>query len=51
MFLGPNKVIKKRHDKLLDYDNMQSKVKGAKDIAQQKMVSKHPSRGRLFDNL
>ena len=39
MFQGPTKVIKKRHDKLLDYDNMQSKVKGVKDAAQQKIVS------------
>ena len=39
MFQGPTKVIKKRHDKLLDYDNMQSKVKGVKDATQQKIVS------------
>ena len=39
MFQGPTKVIKKRHDKLLDYDNMQSKVKGVKDSTQQKIVS------------
>ena len=39
MFQGPTKVIKKRHDKLLDYDNMQSKVKGVKDTTQQKIVS------------
>ena len=38
MFQSPSKVIKKRHDKLLDYDNMQSKVKGTKDAAQQRMV-------------
>ncbi len=38
MFQGPNKVIKKRHDKLLDFDNVQSKAKGIKEPAQQKMV-------------
>ena len=38
MFQSPSKVIKKRHDKLLDYDNMQSKVKGTKEAAQQRMV-------------
>ena len=38
MFQGPTKVIRKRHDKLLDYDNMQSKVKGTKDPTQQKIV-------------
>ena len=47
MFQGPNKVIKKRHDKLLDYDNVQSKVKGAKDATQQKIVSlAFPASGR-----
>ena len=39
MFQGPNKVIKKRHDKLLDYDNLASKVQGYRNEAQIKAVS------------
>ena len=26
LFVAPNKVIKKRHDKLLDYDNIRTKT-------------------------
>ena len=39
MFAGPVKVIKKRHDKLLDYDNAQGKVKSIRDAEQLKVVS------------
>ena len=31
MFQGPHKVIKKRHDKLLDYDNSSIRLKGFKE--------------------
>ena len=35
MFQGPVKVIKKRYDKLLDYDNLSSRVKNLRDSEQQ----------------
>ena len=35
MFQGPSKVIKKRHDKLLDYDNLNTRMKGLKETEQQ----------------
>ena len=31
MFQGPNKVIKKRYDKLLDYDSMAGKLKSLQE--------------------
>ena len=39
MFQGPIKVIKKRHDKLLDYDNLSSRVKNIRDQEQLRCVS------------
>ena len=39
MMSGPAKVMKKRHDKLLDYDNAQGKVKSTKDAEQLRLVS------------
>ncbi len=40
MFQGPAKVVKKRHDKLLDYDNISRKEKSTRDEYQIKTVSK-----------
>ncbi|ELU16231.1 hypothetical protein CAPTEDRAFT_105924, partial [Capitella teleta] len=34
MFQGPTKVIKKRHDKLLDFDNFNARLKGLRDTEQ-----------------
>lgn len=35
MFQGPTKIIKKRHDKLLDYDNLSARMKGLKENEEQ----------------
>ena len=39
LFQGPFKVIRKRYDKLLDYDSLQNKNKGLRDQEQIKVVS------------
>ena len=39
MFQGLIKVIKKRHDKLLDYDKLSSRVKNIRDQEQLRCVS------------
>ena len=39
LFQGPFKVIRKRYDKLLDYDSLQGKSKGLRDQEQIKVVS------------
>ena len=39
MFQGPMKVIKKRHDKELDFNKMSSRVGNLKDTEQLKSVS------------
>jgi hypothetical protein len=41
MFQGPSKVIKKRLDKLIDYDHMTGSVKRAKDPDQLRQVRIH----------
>ena len=38
MFQGPTKVIKKRHDKLLDYDSITRKEKSTRDESQLRLV-------------
>lgn len=38
-FQGPAKVIRKRHDKLLDFDSASMKSKSARDPEQARMVS------------
>ena len=38
LFMAPHKVMKKRYDKLLDYDNIQSRLKDLAE-AQRKTVS------------
>jgi len=39
MLHGPNKVIKKRRDKLLDYDSAMIKLRGNRDAESVKVVS------------
>ena len=39
MFQGPFKVIRKRYDKLLDYDNASTRLKGVNDAEVAKAVS------------
>ncbi len=38
-FQGPIKVIKKRYDKLLDFDSATSRLKSAREAEQMKLVS------------
>lgn len=39
MFQGPGKIIKKRHDKLLDYESINSRTKGITEGPQLRAVS------------
>ncbi|KAG1660804.1 Dynamin-binding protein [Nymphon striatum] len=43
MFTGPNNLIQKRNDKLLDYDNSNSKIDKCKDLNKQKLLKEEQS--------